>query len=243
MPSGRQYLNAAQINPIHTEDVMSLLNWLSGNADTEQKLQALDYQVSATNRFILERDETIQQLRKDLGNLQNNVYEATQLIVMLQQRVYKLEEAAKPTAAKAQPAKHEPKSINFSDLKRLHPKREVAPSTQKEIRRPNLIANTPQQFYDQMGGYDMMRTVTKYERFIFIQHHPSDRKPYDLIVTKGTGYQHRIKRKTFKTREEAEQFAFDVLQIHEAQCIKNNSSTKWMQNVNIFEVTPNRRSS
>ena len=46
---------------------MSLLNWLSGNADTEQKLQSLDYQVSATNRFILERDETIQQLRKDLG--------------------------------------------------------------------------------------------------------------------------------------------------------------------------------
>lgn len=84
---------------------MSLLNWLSGNADTEQKLQALDYQVSATNRFILERDETIQQLRKDLGNLQNNIYEATQLIVMLQQRVYKLEEAAKaakPKAAKPQ---------------------------------------------------------------------------------------------------------------------------------------------
>lgn len=69
---------------------MSILNWLSGNADTERKL------------------------REDISNLQDNLFEVSQLIMMLQQRVYKLEDAAKAAkatkAAKAAKATAKPKT-------------------------------------------------------------------------------------------------------------------------------------
>ena len=46
----------------------------------------------------------------------------------------------------------------------------------------------------------------------------------------------RSKSRCFATRREAEQFAFDVLSIHEAECIKRKAPTDWWNRVKIFEV-------
>lgn len=46
----------------------------------------------------------------------------------------------------------------------------------------------------------------------------------------------RSKSRCFATRREAEQFAFEVLTIHEAECIKRKAPTDWWNRVKIFEV-------
>lgn len=46
----------------------------------------------------------------------------------------------------------------------------------------------------------------------------------------------RSKSRCFATRRKAESFAFDVLTIHEAECIKRKAPTDWWNRVKIFEV-------
>jgi len=92
------------------------------------------------------------------------------------------------------------------------------------------------EFYNAAGGYAWFRRNVTSERSCVKLNKRSDWKNKQWQLTFGKFVKGRSKSSTFATRLEAEQFAFDVLTIHEAECIKRKASTDWWSRVKIFEV-------
>lgn len=104
-----------------------------------------------------------------------------------------------------------------------------------------IVKETPtaaMAFYEDVGGYMWFKSnVTVGRRNVCkIRQRTIGTKMYWQIVFGiwGSG-RGRSKSKCFPTRREAEQFAFDVLQIHDAECTRRNKSTDWWNRVTIFE--------
>ena len=95
-------------------------------------------------------------------------------------------------------------------------------------------------FYEQLGGYTVVSRLTELEPFVQIDdetHRALLRQQAKWRFQFFTAPRKYTKRKSkmFHTRLQAEQFAFDVLKIHEAQCIARNKPTDWWNRVTIFE--------
>ena len=92
------------------------------------------------------------------------------------------------------------------------------------------------EFYNAAGGYAWFkRYVTTFSSVVNL-YHRADVGRKHWYIRFGRTVKGRAKSKTFATRREAEQFAFDVLTIHEAECIKRKAPTDWWSRVKIFEV-------
>lgn len=92
------------------------------------------------------------------------------------------------------------------------------------------------EFYNAAGGYAWFRRNVTSERSCVKLSKRNDWKYKQWQLTFGAFVKGRSKCKSFNTRREAEQFAFDVLTIHEAECIKRKAPTDWWNRVKIFEV-------
>lgn len=110
-----------------------------------------------------------------------------------------------------------------------------APAIEKhDDKAPNV--SPALEFYNAAGGYLWFRrNVTKSASVVHL-YHRTDSRGKQWQATFGSTHKGRSKSKTFDTRREAEQFAFDVLTIHEAECIKRKAPTDWWNRVKIFEV-------
>lgn len=96
--------------------------------------------------------------------------------------------------------------------------------------------STALEFYNAAGGYAWFRrNVTTHKSCVKLNHR-SDWKHKQYQLTFGIFHKGLSKSKTFNTRREAEKFAFEVLSIHESECIKRKSPTDWWNRVKIFEV-------
>lgn len=92
------------------------------------------------------------------------------------------------------------------------------------------------EFYNAAGGYAWFRRNVTSERSCVKLSKRNDWKYKQWQLTFGAFVKGRSKCKSFNTRREAESFAFDVLTIHEAECIKRKAPTDWWNRVKIFEV-------
>lgn len=92
------------------------------------------------------------------------------------------------------------------------------------------------EFYNAAGGYAWFRRNVTSERSCVKLSKRNDWKYKQWQLTFGAFVKGRSKCKSFTSRREAEQFAFDVLTIHEAECIKRKAPTDWWNRVKIFEV-------
>ena len=92
------------------------------------------------------------------------------------------------------------------------------------------------EFYNAAGGYAWFKRHATKSASVVHLYHRTDSRGKQWQATFGSTHKGRSKSKTFDTRREAEQFAFDVLTIHEAECIKRKAPTDWWSRVKIFEV-------
>lgn len=92
------------------------------------------------------------------------------------------------------------------------------------------------EFYNAAGGCAWFKRHATKSASVVHLYHRTDSRGKQWQATFGSTHKGRSKSKTFDTRREAEQFAFDVLTIHEAECIKRKAPTDWWNRVKIFEV-------
>lgn len=92
------------------------------------------------------------------------------------------------------------------------------------------------EFYNAAGGYAWFKRHATKSASVVHLYHRTDSRGKQWQATFGSTHKGRSKSKTFDSRREAEQFAFDVLTIHEAECIKRKAPTDWWNRVKIFEV-------
>ena len=94
------------------------------------------------------------------------------------------------------------------------------------------------EFYNAAGGYLWFRRNATHGkvRVGSIYFRDDNGRRYWSLLFGDKTFAGRSRSKTFASRREAEQFAFDVLTIHEAECIKRKASTDWWNRVKIFEV-------
>lgn len=92
------------------------------------------------------------------------------------------------------------------------------------------------EFYNAAGGYAWFKRYATPRNSVVNLYHRADVDRKHWRVMFGCTARGRSKSKTFDSRREAEQFAFDVLTIHEAECIKRKAPTDWWNRVKIFEV-------
>ena len=91
-------------------------------------------------------------------------------------------------------------------------------------------------FYESAGGFFWFKRATSKERHRVCSIWYRDMTvPKPWVLTFGSKGKGTTKSKAFPTRGEAEQFAFDVLQIHDGECTRRNKSTDWWKRVTIFE--------
>lgn len=107
------------------------------------------------------------------------------------------------------------------------------PTPQREDKAASV--SPAQEFYNAAGGYAWFRRNVTEEQTCVKLNRRSDWKHKQYQLTFGIFHRGRSKSKTFNTRREAEQFAFDVLKIHEAECIARKKPTDWWNRVKIFE--------
>lgn len=92
------------------------------------------------------------------------------------------------------------------------------------------------EFYNAAGGYAWFKRYVTPRKSIVNLYQRMEVGRNDWRIMFGAFVKGRSKSKHFNTRREAEQFAFDVLTIHEAECIKRKAPTDWWNRVKIFEV-------
>ena len=92
------------------------------------------------------------------------------------------------------------------------------------------------EFYNAAGGYTWFKHYAMKSGSVVHLYRRTDGRGKQWQATFGSTHKGRSRSKTFATRREAEQFVFDVLTIHEAECIKRKSPTDWCNRVKIFDL-------